>query len=71
MDIQKRLAVAKREQGRQGVNWEFGVDRCQLLHLEWISNKVLMYTSGNCIQHPMINHNSLTLKKNAYIYMYN
>ena len=25
MDIQNRLVVAKREQGRQGINWEFGV----------------------------------------------
>ena len=26
-----------------GMDWEFGVDRCKLLHLEWISNEVLLY----------------------------
>ena len=28
--------------GRSGVDWEFGVSRCKLLHLEWISNEILM-----------------------------
>ena len=29
--------------GRRGgrrMDWEFGVDKCKLLHLEWIDNKV-------------------------------
>ena len=34
---------------------EFGVNRCKLLHLEWISNDVLLYSTGNYI--PIINHN--------------
>ena len=25
---------------------EFGVNRCKLLHLEWISNEVLLYSTG-------------------------
>ena len=68
MDLQNRLVVAKREQGRQGSDWEFGVHRCKLLHLEWINNKVLMYTSGSYTQHPVINHNILTLKECIYVY---
>ena len=24
------------------MDWEFGVSRCKLLHLEWINNKVLL-----------------------------
>ena len=36
---------------------EFGVGRCKLLHLEWTNNKVLMYSTGNYIQSPEINHN--------------
>ena len=32
------------------MDWEFGADRGQLLHLEWISNEVLLYSTGNYIQ---------------------
>ena len=39
-----------------GMDWEFGVDRCKLLHLEWINSKVLLYGTGNNIQSPGINH---------------
>ena len=37
--------------------WEVGVSRCQLLYMEAIKNKVLLYNTGNYIQCPMINHN--------------
>ena len=36
--------------GGRGMDWEFGVGRCQLLHLEWISNEVLLYSRGNYVQ---------------------
>ena len=39
------------------MSWEFGIGRCKLLHLEQINNKVLMYTTGNCIQSPEIKYN--------------
>ena len=42
--------------GGRGIDWEFGVDRCKLLHLEWINNKVLLYSTGNYIQYLVINH---------------
>ena len=32
-----------------GMDWESGVKRYKLLHLEWISNKILLYNTGNCI----------------------
>ena len=32
--------------GESGTDWEFGVNRCKLLPLEWISNEILL--SGNC-----------------------
>ena len=41
----------------RGVEWEFGVSRCKLLCMEWISNKVLPYRIGNYIQCLVINHN--------------
>ena len=36
---------------------ESGVGRCKLLHLEWISNDVLPYSTGNYIQPLGIEHN--------------
>ena len=30
-------------------DWEFGVSRCKLLHLEWIGNDILLYSPGNYI----------------------
>ena len=57
MDIENRLVVAKGEGGGGGMEWEFGVNRCKLLYIEWINNKVLLYSTGNYIKYPMINHN--------------
>ena len=37
-------------------DWEFGVSRCKLLHLEWLNNKVLLYSTGNYIQSPETDH---------------
>ena len=39
-----------------GMEWEVGVSRCKLLHIEGINNKVLMYSTENRIQYPMVNH---------------
>ena len=36
--------------GGGGMDREFGVTRCKLLHLEWISSEILLYSSGNYIQ---------------------
>ena len=38
------------------MDWEYGVGRCKLLHLEWINNKVLMCSTVNYIEYPVINH---------------
>ena len=34
---------------RSGMDWEFEVKSCKLLHLEWISNEILLYSTGNSI----------------------
>ena len=39
------------------MDWEFGNSRCKLLYIEWINNRALLHRTGNCIQHPVINHN--------------
>ena len=46
--------VAKGEMGGGGKDWEFGISRCKLLYTGWINNKVLLYSTGNYIQYPMI-----------------
>ena len=33
--------------GGSGMDWVSGVNRCKLLCLEWISNEILLYSSGN------------------------
>ena len=56
--------------GRGGMGWEFGVSRCKLLYIEWINKKVLLYSTGNHIQHPLINRNGKEYEKNIYIVIY-
>ena len=53
-NIENRLVVVKGEGVRGGMEWEFGVSRCKLLYIEWINNKVLLYSTGNYIQYSMI-----------------
>ena len=33
------------------------VSRCKPLYEEWINNKVVLYSTGNYIQYPVVNHN--------------
>ena len=53
--------------GGRGRDWEFAVGRCKLLHLEWINNKVLLYSTGNYIQYPVINHNGKEYEKRMHM----
>ena len=47
-DIESRLVVARLGWGEGcGIDREFGVDGCKLLHLEWIGDGVLLYSTGN------------------------
>ena len=62
--------VAKGEGGGGGKDWEFGISRCKLLYIGWINSKVLLYSTGNYIQYPVINHNGKEYEKEC-IYMYN
>ena len=48
--------VAKGEGRGSGMDWEFEVNRCKLLDLEWVSNEILLYSAGNHIQSLGIEH---------------
>ena len=43
---------------------EFGVSRCEPLHLEWMSNEVQLYSTGNSIQSLGIEHDGRWHEKN-------
>ena len=36
---------------------EVGVSRYKLLYISWVNDKILLYSTENCIQCSMINHN--------------
>ena len=43
---------------------------CKLLYIEWISNKVLLHSTGHYVQYPVINHNGKEYEKECiYIYI--
>ena len=70
-DIENRPVVAKGEGGRGGMDWEFGISKCKLLYIAWINNQVLLYSTGNYIQYPIVNHNGKKYEKEyKYIYIY-
>ena len=52
------------------MDWELGVSRCKLLHLEWIRNEVLLYGTGNNIQSLVMEcDESQYEKKNVHLCM--
>ena len=42
--------------GGGGTDGEFGTSRYKLLYIGCLNNKVLLYSTGNYIQYPVINH---------------
>ena len=51
------------------MNGEFGVGGCKLLHLEWISNRVLLYSTGNYVQSFALEHDGGQYEKKKNICM--
>ena len=59
------------EEGGSWMDWEFGGGRSKLLHLEWISNEVPLYSRGKYIQSLGIEHDGGGYeKKSMYTYIY-
>ena len=51
------------------MDWEIGISRCKLLHLEWMSNDVLLYSTGNYIQSLLMEHDGRYYeKKNTHVH---
>ena len=47
----KGSALARGGGDGGGMDWELRVNRCKLLYIEWINNKDLLYSTGNCTQY--------------------
>ena len=57
--------------GGREMDWELGVNRCKLLCMKWMGNKVLLYSTLYIIPCPVMNHNGKEYKKECvYIYIY-
>ena len=53
--IENKLMAAKRERGG-GINQEFGININTLLHIKQITNKDLLYSTGNSTQYSIIDY---------------
>ena len=67
--IQRIDLKLPRERGWGGKDWETGISRGKLQFIEWINNKVLLYSTKNHIQYPVTNHNGKECEK-EYIYVH-
>ena len=79
MNLSRKQTHGRREQtcvwqvgGGQGRDrlriWDWSL-QIRLLCIGWISNKVLLYSTGNYSQHPVINHSRKEYEKGC-MYMY-
>ena len=50
------------------MDWEFGVNICRLLSLEWIRNEVLLCSTGNYVLSLMMEHDNVR-NKNVHMYV--
>ena len=49
-DVRNELMVAQRQELGEGIVREFGMDMYALLYLKWVTNKVLLYSTGKSAQ---------------------
>ena len=66
-DIQNRLLMVskgERVTGREELGvWDYQMQTS--IYRGWINNQVLLYSTGNYIQYPVINHNGKNMKKSS------
>ena len=63
------LWLPRGREGRGGKNWAFGISRCKLLHIGWINNSDVLYSTGTYIQYPAINNNIKEYQKVYILYI--
>ena len=74
MNLSTKQTYRHREQtcGCQGggMYWEFGISRYKLLYMEWVNNKVPLYSTEDYMHYPVINDNGKEYENEClYIYM--
>ena len=57
-----------RGRGGRGIDQEFGINRFKLLPLEWKSNGILLYSTGNYVWSLVMEHDNVR-KRNIYMYL--
>ena len=58
------------QRGREGgTNWEIEIDIYTLLYIKQITNKNLLYSTGNSIQYSVMTYMGIE-SKNEWIYVY-
>ena len=68
--LENNLMVTRGEGCGEGIVTEFGVDVYTLLYLKWITNKDLLYSTGNSAQCYVAAWMGGGLGENGYVYMY-
>ena len=68
-DFKIKLTVTKGEMWRGRINEEFGINIYTLLYIKQITNKELLYSTGNCTQHSIITYTGKESEK-EWIYVY-
>ena len=66
IDMENRCEWPKRKGSGGGMEWEFGVSRCKFMY-RMDKYKVLLCSTGNYIQYPVINHNGKEYEKRMYM----
>ena len=56
--------------GKGGINQELGIKIYTLLYIKYITNKDLLYSTGNYIQYLVITYNGRECRKRIYIFIY-
>ena len=58
-DIENKLMLIKREREGGGTNQKYESNKYKLLYLKWISNKDLLYSTGNYIKYLTKTYNGI------------
>ena len=53
--------------GGVGINWEIGTDICTLLYIKQVTNKDLLYSTGNSIQYAVMTYMGMESKKEGIL----
>ena len=54
-----------------GINQELGINIHTLLYIRWITNKDLLYSTGNSTKYSVIAYVRKESEKDEYMYIYN